>query len=169
MNTSEKLILSFLRENNQVDLMKRFHQVISMSRSRQDAKQEINAKSIPIFLHLIPYAVMKEMKLVVPKTWVSEINNYLDNIDIKNSGKTKTWFSATQVFEIIDSFLDRKVEDLVFKKLSGYSSFSKIKPEIKKFFSREPLSLKNLNISLKHVPSDYGKKLMFFINDKELK
>ena len=61
-----KQIIEILQDHGNPELTKEFRAIVAMARSRQEARGEIKAQSLPIFLHLIPYAILtKDRKSVV--------------------------------------------------------------------------------------------------------
>jgi len=158
--TDIQKISNFLKTND-MELYEKFRKIVAMARSRQDARQEINAQSMPLFKHLIPYALMKKKGIVPPGSWKSEIYGFLHNIDVKNSGKKKMWFSAPEILDLLNSFLDPRIEQDILKKIEIFSEPTKRKiiPEINKFFAQKDLKLESIGIGLQYIPGKYGKKL----------
>jgi hypothetical protein len=147
-------------------MVEKFKQIIAMARSRQDARQEINAQSFPIFKHLIPYVMMKKNKIEPPKNWVDEINAFLAAIDSKNVGKKRMWFSASEILDLLNSFLVKRVEAMILNKLESFpiSAKNKIIPDINEFFNQGNLKLETIGITIKYVSGKYGKELALFLN-----
>lgn len=159
MNTSEKLILSFLKKNDQTDLVERFLKVVSMARSRQQVLTKINGLSDTLFQHIILYVLFKKNNLIIPKTWHSEIQTYLDSIDALNSGKNKKWLTPSQIMNNLNDLLVLKTRRLVDKKLSDFPEKTQkiINKDLDKFFQNP--KLENLDLSLKYIKD----RLIFFI------
>jgi hypothetical protein len=149
------------------ELVEKFREIIAMARSRQDARQEINAQSFPIFKHLIPYVMMKKNKIEPPKNWANEIKAFLLAIDGKNRKKTKQWFSAKEIQYVLNGLLDSIViKQIVFDKFKSFPSES-VKQDINDFFKNDP-TFEKLNVELKYIPSEEGKELALFLNGMKI-
>jgi hypothetical protein len=168
IKTSQRIVS--VLEKYDPEMVEKFKQILAMARSRQDARQEINAQSFPIFKHLIPYVIMKKNKITPPKNWIDEINAFLSAIDTKNVGKKRMWFSAPEVLDLLNSFLVKRVEAIVLKKLDSFpiSTKKRIIPDIHKFFEQGNLKLETIGISLRYIPGEYGKELALFLNGAKL-
>lgn len=162
-------ISKYLKENN-TELYEYFRQIVAMAKYRLDARQEINAQSIPLFKHLIPYALMKKHGIVPPTNWVGEIKEFLLNIDGKNRRKNGLWFTAKEIQAVLDGLLDSIVmKKLIYKKLDSLHMAipSPVREDINNFFDSEP-KLEKLKIELKYVPSEEDRDLSIFINNRIL-
>jgi hypothetical protein len=147
------------------DMVDKFREIIAMARSRQDARQEINAQSLPLFKHLIPFVIMRNNNIIPPKNWVDEINAFLIAIDSKNRKKNKQWFSAKEIQNILNGLLDSTpIKKIIYNKLEPFPIKESVKKGIDDFFENNPPTLEKLNIEFKYVPSEEGKELALFLN-----
>lgn len=155
-----------LKEEGHLKYASELRYITAMARYRQHALSEINNKSIPLFLHLIPYIVMRKNGIIPPNSWLPEIKGYLKNIDAKNSGRKKMWFSDVEVLNTLNGFLNKKVEELILEKLDTFptSTKNRVYPEIKEFFNKSPLKLERLGLKLRYEPGEYGLKLVVYWN-----
>ncbi len=164
MTASEKLILSFLKENNRNDLIEKFRKVISMARSRQEVKIKIVGLSDTIFQHVILYALFKKNNIIIPKTWSNEIQTYLESINALN-GTKKAWFTAPQILNYLDDLLDIKTKNIVLRKLDKFhgKTQDKVKKDLDKFFIGEP-KLESLGLKLIFINDE----LSFLLNGQKI-
>jgi len=168
MKKASQRILNVLHKYDP-DMVEKFKEIIAMARSRQDARQEINAQSLPLFKHLIPYVLMKKNKIEPPKNWVNEIKSFLIAIDSKNRKKNKQWFSAKEIQNILNGLLDSIViKQIIFNKLKSFPISESVKQGINDFFKNDPPTFEKLNIELKYIPSEDGKELVLFLNGRKI-
>lgn len=153
-----KNILSVLKNHGDDSLMKEFRAIVAMARNRQQARNEIDAQSIPIFLHLIPYAILINRGINPPKGWKTELEAFFGSIDIKNSGKRRLWFSDTQILNMLDDLLNIQVKKQILKKaelFKGSTYYSVLVNGVASFFN-ENKKLEDLGIDIKHKEDESG-------------
>jgi hypothetical protein len=164
--------ISAILSEDYPDLYEKFRLIVSMARSRKEAREAIVHMFEPIIIHLIPYIVMKRLNLKPPSNWVGELNGLLKSIDAKNYTKKGLWFSDTDIKNIFDENLRNPYwEDVVVhKKIEGFKDRyikNLLKNEINKLF-KASISLKLINTDIKHVLMEGKKRLKFFIDGKQL-
>lgn len=135
MNTDEKMIFSFLKENN-LDLADRFRSVLSMARDRKQVLNKISNISDTLFQHIILYVLFERNSIPVPNSWNREILGYLKSINALNSCKKKKWLTADQIMSKLNDLLEFETKDLVEDKLDSFDTTirEKIQPSLNEFF-----------------------------------
>jgi len=117
----ERFIFSFLKQQNRPDLTKKFHNVVSMARSRQQVLTKIVALSDTLFQHGILYVLFRRNKIEVPRSWQFEIQSYLNSINALNSGKKKKWLTAAQIMNNLNDLLVAETRSIIDDKLAKFN------------------------------------------------
>lgn len=168
MYNNEKLILSFLKENNRDDLVDKFKTVISMAKTRQEVRMRIGNLSNTIFQHVFLYVFLKKNNISFPTNWVSEIESYFEQIDANNSskkGKNNKWFTATEILKELNSNIVPKTKTVILRKLMSFSQNiqKKIIKNLDEFFSSD-LKLENIGLDIKYI----NDQLTLLLNGKKI-
>jgi len=153
-----KSIIGVLQDNGDDALTKEFRAIVAMARSRQQARNGIEDQSLPIFLHLIPFAILTNKAISPPAGWKTEIKAFFGSIDFKNSGKNRVWFSDVQIRDMLDALLSLQVKRQVLNKLKDFKQkpyYAILIKEINAFFA-ENKKLQDLGIELKHMKDEEG-------------
>ena len=153
-----KNIIGVLTENGDDALIKEFRSIVSMARSRQQARNGIESQSIPIFLHLIPFAILMNNNIEPPTGWKGELKAFFGTIDINNSGKKKLWFSDKQIQEMLDNQLNPQVKKQILNKIEGFKDrpyYPIMAKGVIDFFTGKK-KLENIGIELKHMKDEEG-------------
>ena len=150
VKSSERLIMSFLKDAQRVDLVKEFKIILAKSRSRQESRIKIEHLSFTIFKHLILLILFERHKISVPSSWSHEIQAYLDEINAINFKRKGKWFTAKEIFKILNDDLNISIKKVVLNKLQSFSKAiqEKITNDLDVFF--ENPDLRKLNVELRY-------------------
>ena len=153
-----KSIIGVLHDHGDESLTKEFRAIVAMARSRQQAKSGIEDQSLPIFLYLIPFAILTNRDILPPVKWKTELKDFFGNIDVRNSGKRRVWFSEEQIRNMLDGLLTLQVKKQILNKLEAFKGktyYVSLTREIDRFFA-ENKKLRDLGIELKHLKDEGG-------------
>jgi hypothetical protein len=143
----------------------------AMSRSRKDAISEVRSQSGPLLKHLIPLIALKKALAIFPNSWPVEIREYLSNIDLANGRKKDHWLRAEEIErEINETLTAQIIVRVVMKKMEPFPKKTQkiVQTYLNALFTGEPVTLKNLGVSLQHEKSEMGYELSIFIDGKKL-
>lgn len=164
-------IIEVLKKHGDNSLTREFQMIVAMAKSRQQAKNAIENHYIPIFQHLIPFAIFINKNVEPPTSWKKEIKAFFGNIDFMNASKKRQWFSDIQIQEMFDESLDFYAKKRILSKLEDFKNKQQLvllKKEIEEFFSNNK-KLIDLGIKLKYQKDEENLlSLSLYINNQKI-